>query len=361
MLKTSLEVLKIIESKGYECYIVGGFVRDYYMKKEVYDVDICTNAKPKDLLEIFHNAQLPKEKYGSVTLYYKNIRFEITTFRKEIKYENRKPVEIEYTDDFREDIYRRDFSVNTLCMNSDGEIIDLLNGKKDIDDKIIRVVGDANTKFSEDPLRILRAIRFATQLNFKLDEDAISGINNNMYLLKGLSYQRKMSELNKIFVSKNVKYGIELLKNLELYKYLDLYNLDKLKITTNILGFWSQLDINNLYPYTSLELKSILSIREIIKLNQITKREVYEYGLYICSIAAEILGISKKYVTKLDKTLAIHGIKDINITSEEICSILNRKPGRWLKELYDDIVYKIIDSKLKNNNNEIKKYIINNY
>jgi tRNA nucleotidyltransferase (CCA-adding enzyme) len=361
MLKTSLEVLKIIEKRGYECYIVGGFVRDYYMNKEAFDVDICTNAKPKDLLEIFSNASLPKEKYGAVTLFYKSIRYEITTFRKELTYENRKPIEIEYTDNFKEDISRRDFYVNTLCMNSNGDIIDLLDGKKDIDNKIIRVVGDPNKKFNEDPLRILRAIRFATQLNFSLDESVVLNIKNNAELLRTLSYQRKMGELNKIFVNKNVKYGLDLLKRLEVDKYLDLYGLDNIKITTNVLGFWSQLDINNLYLYSSLDLKSIQSIREIIRLNKITKREVYVYGLYVCSIVAEILGVSKKYVTKLEKSLSIHSIKDINITSDEILNILNKEPGNWLRELYKDIEYKIVDSKLKNNNNEIKKYIMNNY
>ena len=135
MLKRSLEILKQIEENGFQCYIVGGFVRDYCMKKDSYDVDICTNARPKDLVNIFENAILPVEKYGSVTLFYKNIRFEITTFRKEFKYENRKPIDIEYTDNFIEDITRRDFTINALCMNSKGEIIDLLNGKKDIDNK----------------------------------------------------------------------------------------------------------------------------------------------------------------------------------------------------------------------------------
>jgi tRNA nucleotidyltransferase (CCA-adding enzyme) len=149
MLKVCLEVLKIIENNGFECYLVGGFVRDYYIKKETLDVDICTNARPKDLIKIFKDAELPKEKYGAVTLFYKNIRFEMTTFRKEIAYKDRRPMEIEYIDNFFDDIKRRDFTINTLCMNSKGEIIDILNGKRDIDNKVIRVVGNANIKFSD--------------------------------------------------------------------------------------------------------------------------------------------------------------------------------------------------------------------
>ena len=130
MLKKSLELLKKIEEHGYEAYIVGGYVRDYCMNNESSDVDICTNAKPKDLIKIFDDADLPKEKYGSVTLKHKNVRYEITTFRKELKYENRKPVEIEYTDELLEDLIRRDFTINSLCMDSNGNILDFFEGKK---------------------------------------------------------------------------------------------------------------------------------------------------------------------------------------------------------------------------------------
>ena len=109
MLKNGLQIIKKIEDNGYSAYIVGGCTRDYYMKKESYDVDICTNAKPKELIKIFDNATLPKEKYGAVTLYDKGVRYEITTFRKELKYENRRPIEIEYTNNLKEDIERRDY------------------------------------------------------------------------------------------------------------------------------------------------------------------------------------------------------------------------------------------------------------
>ena len=213
MLKNGLQIIKKIEDNGYSAYIVGGCTRDYYMKKESYDVDICTNAKPKELIKIFDNATLPKEKYGAVTLYDKGVRYEITTFRKELKYENRRPIEIEYTNNLKEDIERRDFTINTLCMNSSLEIIDLFNGKRDIDKRIIRSLGNASVKFNEDPLRILRAIRFATVLNFKLDKDVILAIKDKGNLVREISYERKKSELSKIFVSKNVKYGIKLFVN----------------------------------------------------------------------------------------------------------------------------------------------------
>ncbi len=361
MQKTSLELLKMIEASGFEAYIVGGFVRDYCMKKESHDVDICTSAKPKDLINIFKSAVLPKERYGSVTLVYKGIRFEITTFRKEIKYEDRKPIEIEYSNNFEEDIQRRDFTVNTLCMNSSGKIIDLLNGKSDINNRVIRVVGNIDEKFKDDPLRMLRAIRFATQLDFKLDESTVNGIRNNMQYISQLSYQRKKEELTKIFASKNIRYGIKLLLDLELDKYLELSNLDKMIITEDVLGMMSQLNILDIYSFSRLERDYIEKINLIVKNGEVNIMDLYNYGLYICQIAADILGISRKVLVKVEKKLPIRSKKDIDIQTDEICKALNKEPNGWLKEIYNNLEKEIVYGNIVNKKEEIIKYILNNH
>ena len=171
MLNNALKLLKEIDDNGFVSYIVGGFVRDYLLGIESNDIDICTNATPKDIKEIFKDNCLPSEDYGSVTVVIKNINYEITTFRKDIGYnDNRHPSEIKYIDSLEEDLLRRDFTINTICMDKDGKIVDHLNGIEDLKKRIIRSVGNADKKFSEDALRILRAIRFATILDFKLDD-----------------------------------------------------------------------------------------------------------------------------------------------------------------------------------------------
>ena len=209
MYQAALEILKKIEKYGYQAYVVGGYVRDLYLNRHSIDVDICTSATPKDLKEIFGDIMLPNIQYGSVTVVYRKIRFEITTFRKDIKYENNRiPVKIKYIDSLLEDLKRRDFTINTLCMNKAGEIIDLLGAKIDLDNKIIKMVGSARKKLKEDSLRILRAVRFATILDFNLDEDLKKYIKKYGYLLKKLSYYRKKEELEKIFVSHNAKRGV---------------------------------------------------------------------------------------------------------------------------------------------------------
>ena len=247
MLEVITEILNEIIDNGYQAYVVGGFVRDYYLGKISDDIDICTNAKIDDIRNIFDNIISIDDNYGAIAIEYKGIYCEITTFRKDVIYRNnRKPI-VEYVDTLAEDLIRRDFTINTLCMDKDLNIIDLFNAKTDIDNKIIRSVGNPFDKINEDILRILRAIRLATILIFNIDKQLKDAIIKHKHLLKNLSYERKREELDKIFSSDNVKYGIKLILSLKLDDVLELSNLNKVKITTNPLGIWAQLDANSNY------------------------------------------------------------------------------------------------------------------
>ena len=159
MLDIALKLLKEFSEHSYDAYIVGGYVRDYLLGIESSDIDITTNATPKEIKEIFHDCCLPNEEYGSVIVTLKGIRFEITTFRKEVEYvDNRRPGEVKYINELYPDLLRRDFIINTICMDKDGQIIDYLGGKEDLNKKIIRTVGPADERFEEDCLLILRSL-----------------------------------------------------------------------------------------------------------------------------------------------------------------------------------------------------------
>lgn len=141
MEEKALKVLQILEENGYEAYIVGGYVRDKLLSIESNDIDICTSATPKQIKEIFKSSQSPN--YGSINIIYKNTNFDITTFRRDIKYlDNRLPVKLKYIKTLKKDLLRRDFTINTICMNSKGEIIDTLNIMEDLNQKVIRTVGN---------------------------------------------------------------------------------------------------------------------------------------------------------------------------------------------------------------------------
>lgn len=359
MLKTSLKILKKIEASGFQAYIVGGFVRDYILGISSLDVDITTNAKPQELLNIFKEGLLPNENYGAITVYLHGKRFEIMTFRREIKYrDNRIPVEIEYIDDLLEDLKRRDFTINTLCIDSKGSIIDLLNGMEDIDNKVIRTVGDAYYKFEQDSFRILRAIRFATALNFQLCDEVKKAIIDTKQNLVKLSYERKRQELDKIFSNQNASYGVKLILELGLDKELELYNLEKVVLKNDLLGVWSSIDVSDRYKFTRHEKETIKNIKSVVKTG-ISRKTLYKYGLYINQVAADILGKDRFEITEKYINLPIQSKRDIAIKGNEILELVDSRLE--IATIFRDIEDKILKNNLKNDNEQIRDYISKNY
>lgn len=365
MLETAFKLLKEITTHSYQAYIVGGFVRDYLLGIESNDIDIATDATPKQLKEIFEDSCVPAEDYGAVTVIMKGIRFEITTFRKEIEYSNhRKPVEIEYIHDLKEDLSRRDFTINTLCMNEEGKILDYLGGKEDIVSKIIRTTGNPSHKFEEDCLRILRAIRFATILNFSLDETIKQAILETKYLLKDLSYNRKKMELDKIFTSPNYQKGIKLLLELGLDQELEIPKLKEVlncKTMISLIGIWTILDVEEKYPFQKNELELIHNVHEVLPLNNLDVRVLYQYGLYINSVAWEIKGKDIKEITEAYNQLIIKSKNEMDIDSKTIMETLHTEPGKYLKDIFQDIEEAILLGKLENKKDCICQYILEKY
>ena len=262
MKKIIKNILKTLDDNGYEAFLVGGFIRDKLLHIRTYDIDICTNAKPEDLEKLFNKKV---NDYGSLSFKINKYSIDITTFRKELAYVKRKPIKVEYVNSLEEDIKRRDFTINALCMNSDGEIIDLVGGLDDINNKTIRMIGDISSKLQEDPLRILRAIRLATILDFKIEDNLLESIKENNKLILTLSPYRKRCELDKILSSKNFKKGLDLLKKAGILEILNI-SYDNIKYTKNILGMYAQLNIGCDLEFTKEEKRNIIIINEKNKL-----------------------------------------------------------------------------------------------
>lgn len=361
IINIAISVLKKIEEAGFQAYIVGGLPRDLELKKVTIDIDVTTNATPKDILEIFKNNHVSNEEYGSITVTIQDIYIEITTFRKELTYkDNRKPVEFIYIDNLEEDLKRRDFIMNTLCIDSSLNTVDYLGARQDIKNRIINTVGNANEKFSQDVLRILRAIRFATVLNFKLSDEVIEAIKLNKYLLKNLSYERKREELDKIFTSPNVEYGVKLILDLELEEVLELPNLKNVHYFKDLLGTWTLLGIGN-YPFTKNEKETIEDIQNAFTMDLSDPFTIYHFGPYVSSLVADIKGISRKEIIKRYNHLPITSIKDLEIDGNEIMKILNIDGSPLIKEILNDLEYQVLYSKLKNKKAVLQKYIVKHY
>ena len=215
MYKTALNILNKLDSLGYESYIVGGFARDLYLKINSNDIDICTSATPDIIKNLFFVIK-DNSKFGSVIIEFEQYNFEITTFRKDEYINNRFP-KITFVNSLKEDLQRRDFIINTLCIDKDGNFVDLMKAINDIDNKIINCVGKADIKLNEDPLRILRCIRFACKLNFTINEEVSNSIKKYTYKLKSLSNKRVKKEINAILKLEN---GMDYIKKFNLEEYI---------------------------------------------------------------------------------------------------------------------------------------------
>ncbi len=213
MYEIALDILKKLEDNNFEAYIVGGYPRDKYLNRKSTDIDICTNALVTDIDRLFDNVDLKNKMYGNAIIKVNEYSFDVTTFRSEKYLKNRNDMEIKFIDSLEEDLKRRDFTINTLCINSSGEYIDIFDSKKDLDNKIIKLIGNEE-RLKDDPLRILRALRFSSNLNFKIDAYLEDGINKYSYLIDTLGENRIKKELNEFN-------DISILKKYNLDKYIE--------------------------------------------------------------------------------------------------------------------------------------------
>ena len=195
-----ISLANIFNDHGYSLYLVGGSVRDYLLFHNLNDLDVVTNATPDEVERFYQEkATYAFKKYGAVTLYHHDYRFDLTTLRKEKGYEDKRhPDNIIFVKDLKEDVIRRDFTINAIYMDKNLKTYDYVDGIKDLENKIIRMIGDADKRIKEDPLRILRAIRFSLTFNFDLDESLVKAINDNIDLLKCLRKEKIMEEIHKM-------------------------------------------------------------------------------------------------------------------------------------------------------------------
>ncbi|HDH31322.1 MAG TPA: HDIG domain-containing protein [Candidatus Wolfebacteria bacterium] len=261
------DISKKLQKAGHKAYLVGGCVRDILIKREPKDWDITTDAKPEKIQKLFSTfagatadkpATVYENKFGTVGIKTKSENprlkvIEITTFRLEGKYtDKRHPNEIKFAKTVEEDLSRRDFTINAIALkvidvvnvqnvvdvkkkqlqqaersnkrsdqsNTTSELVDPFNGKKDIENKIIRTVGEPKERFNEDALRLMRAVRFATELDFSIEEKTSKAIKKEAGLLEIIAKERILDELEKIIMSDHAKDGVQNLENLGLLKYI---------------------------------------------------------------------------------------------------------------------------------------------
>lgn len=207
-------ILQQLNNNGYEAFIVGGCVRDSLLNREIHDWDITTNATPIQVKSIFEKTIDTGIQHGTVTVMIDKEGFEVTTYRIDGNYsDNRRPDSVTFSTSLKEDLIRRDFTINAMTYNKNKGLIDYFNGLEDIKKQIIKCVGNPIDRFNEDALRMLRAIRFASQLEFSIDLNTFNAITILKNNIKNVSIERIREELFKILLSNKPSCGLRLLYN----------------------------------------------------------------------------------------------------------------------------------------------------
>jgi len=240
------EFIGTFSKNGFECYLVGGCVRDLILGYEIYDYDFATNARPEQVMKLFRRVIPVGIKHGTVSVLIKDMEFEVTTYRADGKYlDGRRPEKVHFADTLEEDVLRRDFTINGLAYDLENdEIIDHVNGIEDLNKDIIRTIGNPIERFSEDGLRTYRACRFAAKLGFKIEEKTFGGIKNTLDIAAMISAERIKDELMKLLNTGMPSIGFEYMRESGLLKLFlpeldNCYEIDQNKFHVHDIYYHS--------------------------------------------------------------------------------------------------------------------------
>ena len=369
---TAINVLEKFNEAGYEAYFVGGCVRDYLLNDEFSDIDITTNALPEEVKQIFRKSIDTGIQHGTVTILVDEDSFEVTTFRTEDDYiDHRTPEKVEFVSDLKEDLDRRDFTINAMALDSNGKLYDYHCGERDLRNKVIKTVNNPNERFFEDALRMLRSFRFSSKLGFEIEENTLKAIKNNAELIKFVSIERIVNEFRKLLTGRGNKRSLELLLDSKLNNYIPF--LDEI---SKIIDFSNYTFCQSLYILSKindisfeklkelkLSNKEIKQIKIYEKINEDFSSNVpleiilYNYDVNdVTFIASYSNYCDKEDIEKIK--LPIKSFNDIAITSMEIISIIDKPAGPWIKEIIKKLEEDIILYNTDNTKKDILDFLM---
>ncbi|HGM9610215.1 TPA: CCA tRNA nucleotidyltransferase [Staphylococcus aureus] len=385
-------ILEQIQDNGFEAYYVGGSVRDYVMGRNIHDIDITTSATPDEIESIFSHTIPVGKEHGTINVVFNDENYEVTTFRAEEDYvDHRKPSGVTFVRDLYEDLQRRDFTMNAIAMDTAYKLYDYFDGQQDINNRIIRTVGIAEERFQEDALRMIRCLRFQSQLSFDIAMETFEAMRTQMADIKFLSIERIVIELTKLMRGINVEESFNHLKSLKAFNYMPYFE----QLDMNQINVTEPIDLELLIAIVSVKfdinysLKPLkLSNRQVKDINQyiqimnalpsiITKEQlkmfVYDYDTNLIKnvmVAADVLKANDIQgheplivnLQTIDETLhrlPMHNRKDMMVNGGVLMAHLNAKSGPWLKDVLRQIEIAIVTGKVSNEETEILKWVDN--
>ena len=384
--QAAMPVLETLENAGFEAYFVGGSVRDILLKRHIHDVDIATSAYPEEVKSLFEKTIDTGIQHGTVTVLYGNESYEITTFRTESGYQDyRRPDHVTFVQNLEEDLKRRDFTINAFAMNMRGEIIDLFDGLDDLKNRVIRAVGDPEKRFNEDALRMMRAVRFMSQLKFTLEEKTEQAIVDHHELLRKISVERVRDEFVKMGIGSDSRQAFQVFLDTKLSEdvpdfegkseLLSVY--PKLKFSPTMeASFWSIIMILLKVPNNQISkimrdwknsnamidsVERIVDFFDILSDHAPTDYELFQMGketlLNVIDVA-HILGqpVESKALVDRYATLPIKKSSELTIDGRFLIK-MGITPGPNLGKILEEIKKAVISGQLENDQVAIENYL----
>jgi tRNA nucleotidyltransferase (CCA-adding enzyme) len=378
-------VIEQIESKGFKAYFVGGCVRDYCLNRPIKDIDIASSAKPEEVQNIFPKTIPVGIEHGTVIVRYNHVSYEVTTFRKEDKYEDfRRPSKVWFVTNLEEDLSRRDFTFNAMAMDKNFQLIDPFNGREDLKKQQIRTVGKPDERFSEDPLRIMRAFRFMSVYDMRIEEKTKLALKKNAPLLKRISTERITMEFKQLLEGEQAGKALKLMQDCGVFPYMPC-PLEEISEGSLLSFDWSSLESEEqrwaaIIVLTKVEderdflkawklpnkvIQSVLNILASFKKEKWSKMDLYTTGInealsglrLKCLVEDESYEEQASKLKQLAKEVVIHSRDDIPLNGEDILKIKQKAPGVWVGQLFQELEKEIVEGKLPLTENEISDWV----
>ncbi|WP_404403474.1 CCA tRNA nucleotidyltransferase [Jeotgalibacillus malaysiensis] len=381
----ALPVLKEIEANGYEAYFVGGCVRDYYLSREINDIDIAVSATPEEIKQIFKKTIDVGIEHGTILVLHEKGQFEMTTFRTESTYsDSRRPDKVTFVRSLEEDLKRRDFTMNAMALSSSYELTDLFGGREDLQKKEIKTVGLPMERFEEDALRMLRAVRFVSQLDFSIENHTFEAIRVYARRLSRVATERIAAELEKLINGPAMERALRYVIETNLHAYLPVLITEKVvkslgEIDWKVLNAGERLaliiaigefdDVKTLLKQWKMSNKTIkkqLSLSDLLTIRAgraFTKADIYHMGIEPVTSAEKIAAVlnqrpyDAQYMEDLYHSMRIKSRSDLAFKGTHLIKWTGKKGGPWVKDCTSVIEQLILDEELENNLSDIKEWV----
>lgn len=372
-------VLQKIEQAGFEAYFVGGCVRDTILGDPIHDIDIATSAYPSEIKAIFKRTVDTGIEHGTVMILDHGTGYETTTFRTESGYQDyRRPDKVTFVRSLAEDLKRRDFTINALALRENGEVIDLFDGLTDLKKHLIRAVGDPNERFHEDALRMMRAVRFASKLDFVIDPATLDGIKQNAPLLAKIAVERIQVEFEKLLLGQQPVSGLKDFIATGLYRYCPGL-ADQKDVLSGLLVLNNWLLENTQQAWAMLcvqlgltgqqigrflkkwktsndlikQVKRIVPLVACLRADNLTAMDLFEGGwtaVHDANQVAKLYGWAKDDQDIKDQyqALPIKSNKELAVDGRTLISAGQIKPGPLLGKILNDLTSAVVQGQLIN-------------